>query len=79
MKLRTKVMLLIISVILTILCLNRYPVSMSLQQSVAERTGSALMDIAYQASVSPDIIAGLTDKDQTRLERSAQQVENCEK
>ena len=78
MKLRTKVMLLIISVILTILCLNRYPVSMSLQQSVAERTGSALMDIAYQASVSPDIIAGLTDKDQTRLERSAQQVENCE-
>ncbi|PNH20087.1 hypothetical protein B6K86_05680 [Lachnospiraceae bacterium] len=78
MKLRTKIMLLIISVILVILVLNRYPVSMSLRQSITERTGSALMDIAYQASVSPNVIEGLSAQRPQLLKAAAEQVERCE-
>mgnify|MGYP000220097546 CR=1 FL=1 len=45
MKLRSKITLLVCSVVIAILLLNQYPVSMSLKQTVMKAGASALMDI----------------------------------
>ena len=52
LKLRTKITLLVCSVIAAILILNQYPVSMSLKQTVLETNGSALLDVARQCARS---------------------------
>lgn len=61
MKLRTKIALLVCSVVAAILLLNRYPVSMSLQSTIIEANGRALMDVAYQLSITPEVYSRETD------------------
>ena len=66
MKLRTKITLLVCSVVIVILLLNRYPVSMSLQSTMTQADGRALMDIAYQISITPEVSS--TETEQAELE-----------
>ena len=62
MKLRTKITLLVCSVVIVILLLNRYPVSMSLQSTMTQADGRALMDIAYQISITPEVSSAETEQ-----------------
>ena len=63
MKLRTKITLLVCSVVIAILLLNQYPVSMSLKQTVMKAGASALMDITTQLSSSLSAADGDFGKD----------------
>ena len=78
MKLRTKITLLVCSVVIVILLLNRYPVSMSLQSTMTQADGRALMDIAYQISITPEVSS--TETEQAELEtllRKTVEGSNC--
>ena len=78
MKMRTKIALLVCSVVAAILLLNRYPVSMSLQSTMTEANGRALMDIAYQLSITSEVSSMKTEP--AALEAFLQKVEegsNC--
>ena len=78
MKLRTKITLLVCSVVIVILLLNRYPVSMSLQSTMTQADGRALMDIAYQISITPEVNS--TETEQAELEtllRKTVEGSNC--
>lgn len=48
LKLRTKIMLLVASVVAVLLLLNQFPVSMSLQKSVERVSASVLKDFTRQ-------------------------------
>lgn len=76
-KLRTKIMLLVCSVVVAILLLNQYPVSMSMKQTIMDANGSALLDVTYQLSLSSDLVEGLTQSNATGLDVLARQTELC--
>ena len=78
MKLRTKITLLVCSVVAAILLLNRYPVSMSLQSTMTEADGRALMDIAYQLAITPEISSAETEPAVLEaLLRKTEEGSNC--
>lgn len=77
MKLRTKITLLVCSVVIAILLLNQYPVSMSLKQTVMKAGASALMDITTQLSSSLSAADGDFGKDTAVLRTLARQAEEC--
>lgn len=77
MKLRTKITLLVCSVVIAILLLNQYPVSMSLKQTVMKAGASALMDITTQLSSSLSATDGDFGKDTAVLRTLARQAEEC--
>ena len=77
MKLRTKITLLVCSVVIAILLLNKYPVSMSLKQTVMKAGASALMDITTQLSSSLSAADGDFGKDTAVLRTLARQAEEC--
>lgn len=79
MKLRTKIMLLVCSVVIAILMLNQYPVSMNLRQTVMKEGASALMDLTAQLSLSLSEEGGF-GKNMSALEtlaRRTEERENC--
>ncbi|MGO5022673.1 ATP-binding protein [Lawsonibacter sp. LCP25S3_G6] len=75
LKLRTKITLLVCSVIAAILILNQYPVSMSLRQTVMETSGSALLDVARQCSVA--LSHSMQMGDYSALPELAAQAQEC--
>lgn len=75
LKLRTKITLLVCSVIAAILILNQYPVSMSLKQTVLETNGSALLDVARQCAQS--LSHALERGEYAMLPKLAGQAEAC--
>lgn len=80
MKLRTKITLLVCSVVIAILILNQYPVSMSLKQTVVSEGASALMDLTSQLSLSLTAADETLDEDSAVLQtlaRQMEQYENC--
>lgn len=77
MKLRTKITLLVCSVVIAILLLNQYPVSMSLKQTVMKAGASALMDITTQLSSSLSAADGDFGKDTAVLRTLTRQAEEC--
>lgn len=78
MKLSTKIILLVCSVIISILLLNQYPVSMSLKKMMQDAGNLALQDITTQLSLSSDLKKALDNEDSTALYALAKQTEDCE-
>lgn len=78
MKLRTKITLLVCSVVISILLLNRYPVSMSLRSTMIEADGRALMDVAYQLAITPEVNGGKSGSESlVRLLQQTEEGSNC--
>ena len=80
MKLRTKIMLLVASVVAVLLLLNQFPVSMSLQRSVERVSASVLKDFTRQFAESSELIALMSGEDrqekQDKLQEQARRLEN---
>lgn len=80
LKLRTKIMLLVASVVAVLLLLNQFPVSMSLQRSVERVSASVLKDFTRQFAESSELIALMSGKDrqekQAKLQEQARRLEN---
>lgn len=80
MKLRTKITLLVCSVVAAILLLNQYPVSMSMRQTVMQANGSALLDVVSQLARSP-LLAQAGDSaltaDARRIVRQTEECASC--
>ena len=80
LKLRTKIMLLVASVVAVLLLLNQFPVSMSLQRSVERVSASVLKDFTRQFAESSELIALMSGKDrqekQAKLQAQARRLEN---
>lgn len=77
LKLRTKIAMLVCSVVAAILLLNHYPVSMNLRQTVAQTSGSALLDLTQQFADSEELRLAIQSADRARLAQLAARLESC--
>ena len=89
LKLRTRIMLLVCTVVAAVLLLNHYPVSLSLRQTVTQASISALSDLTRQLAESGELLRAMqevTGEEQTsekqedarrRLAVLAHRTERC--
>lgn len=61
LKLRTRIMLLVCTVVAAILLLNHYPVSLSMRQTVTQASISALADVTRQLAESGELVQAMQE------------------